>query len=214
MASDELTPNEAHLISEFEALLADPLLWAEPGPELEERVVADIRGEAAASHGSKEPRDGYRYSTSSGARRWGSLAGAVALGAVAAAAITLVATRDSTPSPDSTVAMVGTPLAAGLVGSAELTAVPSGSQISLTFPGLPRRDGGEFYEVWLKDCAGTRLVPAGTFHDLDDVVAWAGVAPADFPILTVTKEVVAPTAAAQASSGEVVAKGAFAPCPA
>jgi len=214
LASDELTPSDTDLINEFATLLAHPSLWVEPSPDLEERVVAAIRGESNEARAAAESSGWYRYARPSRVRRWSTLVGAIAVGAAAAVAITLLATRDTTPSPDSTVALAGTDLASGLVGTAELTAVPSGVQIYLRLPGLPRRDGGEFYQVWLRDCSGTQLVPAGSFHDLDDVIAWAGVAPADFPILTVTKEVVAPpTDAAQGSSGEVVAKGASAHCP-
>jgi hypothetical protein len=34
--------------------------------------------------------------------------------------------------------------------------------------GLPRRDGGDLYEAWLKDDAGV-LVSTGTFNDGRDV---------------------------------------------
>jgi hypothetical protein len=81
--------------------------------------------------------------------------------------------------------------------------------------GLPRREGGDFYEGWLKNCAGTELVPIGTYHELDDATGWAGVSINDFPLLTVTREhVAAPKDAAQGSSGEVVVSGALAACPA
>jgi len=209
MASDELTSGETDLLNEFAVLLADPSLWAVPAPEVEHRVVDVIRAEAAGSSTSTY----HVYNWHSRARRWLTVAGAVAVGAAAATAITLVATRDSTPSPDSTIAMAGTDLAPGLVGSAQLTVVSSGVRISFALPGLPRRDGGEFYQVWLKNCDGTELVPAGSFHDLDGVVAWAGVSPVDFPMLTVTREAAAPPKdPAQGTSGEVVATGAIASC--
>ena len=68
--------------------------------------------------------------------------------------------------------------------------------------------------MWLKSCDGTRLVPAGSFHELDDAVAWAGVSVDEFPLITVTKEVVAgPKDPTQGSSGEVVVAGSVAPCP-
>ena len=105
--------------------------------------------------------------------------------------------------------------AANTLPFAPLGTVASGVEIDLRVPGLPRRDGGEFYQVWLKNCDGTQLVPAGSFHELDDAVAWAGISSDDFPLITVTKEVVAPPKdAAQGSSGEVVAKGAIGECPA
>lgn len=58
-------------------------------------------------------------------------------------------------------------------------------------------------------------MPGGSFHELDDAVAWAGVSPADYRVITVTREAVAPPKdAAQGTSGEVVAKGAIEECPA
>jgi hypothetical protein len=88
-------------------------------------------------------------------------------------------------------------------------------RINFSVPGLPRREGDEFYEGWLKNCAGTQLVPIGTYHDLEDATGWAGVDVADFPLLTVTREVVAgPKDPAQGSSGEVVVSAAMKECPA
>jgi hypothetical protein len=86
--------------------------------------------------------------------------------------------------------------------------------IRLTMPGLPRREGDDFYEGWLKSCDGQRLVPIGTFHDMDRAAGWAGVSVDDYPLLTVTAEQVAgPKDVAQGSSGEVVVAGAIADCP-
>jgi len=210
MASDELTPDDTDLLDEFAALLADPSLWAEPGPEVEDAVVSAISAERATMQRSPSALVGRAPSRG---RRWWTIAAATAVGAAAAAAITIVVTRDTPARVDQTVAMAGTDLAPGITGEARLTAVSSGVKIQLTLPGLPRRDGGEFYQVWLKNCDGTQLVPAGSFHELDDAIAWAGVSPADFPLLTVTKEAVAaPKDPAQGSSGEVVAKGAIGPC--
>lgn len=210
MEHEELSPDDTALLAEFEALLADPTMWAEPAPELEDQVVAAITAEAAGSATVTQLAD-RRVSR---AGRWLTLAGAAAVGAAAAAIITVAVTRDSSTPADAIVAMAGTDLAPGLSGEAQLTAVSSGVKIELKVPGLPRRDGGEFYQVWLKSCDGTQLVPAGSFHELDDAVAWAGVSPDDFPLITVTKEVVAPPKdAAQGSSGEVVVAGAVGECP-
>jgi len=212
MASDELTPDDTALLDEFAALLADPSMWAEPDPSVEDSVVAAIVAERTERGATSSKY--FAVHRPSRARRWLTLAGATAVGAAAAAAITLVVTRDAPAKVDETVAMAGTDLAPGITGEARLTAVSSGVKIELRVPGLPRRDGGEFYQVWLKNCDGTQLVPAGSFHELDDAVAWAGVSPADFPLLTVTKEAVAaPKDPAQGSSGEVVAKGAIGACP-
>jgi len=126
----------------------------------------------------------------------------------------LVVTRDQEHA-DARVAVTGTDLAPGVSGKADITSVDSGVRINFSVPGLPRREGDEFYEGWLKNCAGTQLVPIGTYHDLEDATGWAGVDVADFPLLTVTREVVAgPKDPAQGSSGEVVVSAAMKACPA
>lgn len=213
MANDELTPQEAELIAEFHHLLADPALWAEPDDALEARVLAAVADEVARESRA-DTTSTHIYHFASRRRRWLTSAGAALVGAAAAVAITLVVTRDAATPADATAVMTGTELAPGLSGSAEITAVSSGVRIAIEVPGLPRRDGGEFYQVWLKNCDSTQLVPAGSFHELDDAVAWAGVSVDEFPLITVTKEVVAgPKDPSQGSSGEVVVAGSVAPCP-
>jgi hypothetical protein len=93
--------------------------------------------------------------------------------------------------------------APAVTGSAELERTDSGWRIDLDAPGLPRLDGGRFYQAWLRDEAGT-LVPIGTFNEGDDVVLWAGVSPREFPTLTVTIEA---SDGDQASSGQRVLAG-------
>ena len=210
MTDDELTAAEEALLAEFAELLADPSTWVEPDEELEHVVVAAIVAEAAGESTSR-----YRvYAQPSRVRRWLATAGAVVAGAAAAVAITFIVTRDAQDHPDASVAMAGTELAPGLSGSAVITTESSGVRIEMKVPGLPRREGGEFYQVWLKNCAGSQLIPAGSFHQLDYIVAWAGVSPVEFPIISVTREVAAgPTDEAQGSSGEVVVKGAIDACP-
>lgn len=199
-------------VDDIAALLADPALWASPPAALEDRVVAAITAEALPRGAFTAEYHVYRPQT-----RWRLLSAGAAAGAAVAAAVALlmvVATRDDPRRPDFSAAMTGTELAAGLAGSADASITATGVYIAMQVPGLPRRDGGEFYEMWLKSCDGELLVPAGTFHDLADAVGWAGVDPRAFPIVTVTREAAAgPTSADQGSSGEVVVRGQLAPCP-
>ena len=88
-------------------------------------------------------------------------------------------------------------------GEATLTKTASGWRIELDATGLPRLDGGRFYEAWLRNAAGV-LVPIGTFNEGQDVTLWAGVSPKDFTTLTVTRE---QADGDQASSGEKVLVG-------
>jgi len=87
-------------------------------------------------------------------------------------------------------------------GQVKVDRLPSGWRIALDAD-LPRLDGGEFYQAWLKDDAGT-LVPIGTFNEGDSVVLWAGVSPLEFTTFTVTRE---KADGDQASSGDRVLVG-------
>jgi hypothetical protein len=187
------------------ALLRDPSLWQEPSAGLEDRIVADIAEERRVVVPIGRAR-----------RAWPGRLVAAAVGAAAAAAIVLIAMpRDDDQQADARIDIVGTDLAPGITGNADITSLQSGVRIDFSVTGLPRRDGNDFYQGWLKNCAGTLLVPIGTYHELDDATGWAGVSVDDYPVLTVTRETVAaPKDAAQGSSGEVVVSGALADCPA
>lgn len=193
------------LDTEIAALLGDPSLWQEPSDQLEDRVVAGIVEEQRVV-----------VPIGRGRRQWPGRLAAAAIGAAAAAAVVFVAVpRDDQQTADGHIDVLGTDLAPGISGRAEITELTSGFRIEFSVAGLPRRDGDDFYEGWLKNCAGTSLVPIGTFHELDKATGWAGVSMDDYPVLTVTREhVAAPKDAAQGSSGEVVVSGSLTECPA
>jgi anti-sigma-K factor RskA len=100
-------------------------------------------------------------------------------------------------------ALAATTLTPGAKGDATLTKTTSGWHIKLNASGLPRRDGGRFYEAWLKNRADV-LVPIGTFNEGENVTLWAGVPPKDFTTLTITRE---RADGDQASSGQKVLVG-------
>jgi hypothetical protein len=188
MSDDDLTTAEQAEIDRVQGVLADPAVWAEPPLDLQERVVAAIAAEA-----------------SPGRRRWlRYAAGGVAAAVLLAIGVTvgIRATQDD-DRVQFAAALSGTELAPGAKGDVTLTKTESGWKVELHATGLPRRADGEFYEAWLKNDAG-QLVPIGTFNDGRDVILWAGVGPALFPTLTITREVADGN---QASSGEVVLLG-------
>jgi hypothetical protein len=82
----------------------------------------------------------------------------------------------------------GTPLAPAAHGSATLTKTTSGWRIQLSATGLPRREGKNYYQAWLKNADGI-LVPVGTFNDARKVTLWSGVPVTKFRTLTVTQQV-------------------------
>ena len=130
------------------------------------------------------------------------LVGAVAT-AAAAVVIGLVVSRSGTSAEQFRAAMAPTGLVPGARGEATLTKTSSGWRIELDASGLPRLDGGRFYEAWLRNSDGV-LVPVGTFNEGQNVTLWAGVSPKDFTLLTVTRE---QADGDQASSGEKVLVG-------
>jgi hypothetical protein len=130
------------------------------------------------------------------------LVGAAAT-AVVLVAIGLVVFRSNSSGERFHAALAPTRLAPGAEGEATLTKTSSGWRIKLDATGLPRLDGGRFYEAWLRNRAGV-LVPIGTFNEGRNVALWAGVSPKRFTTLTVTRE---QADGDQASSGEKVLVG-------
>jgi hypothetical protein len=187
----DLTPEERALVAGIDDVLADPALWAEPSPGLEDRVVAAIAGAGAGTEAGA-------------ARRWLRYAVAgVAAAVLLVGGVAIGVQLGGEDAPRFSAALTGTDLAPDATGDVTMTKTASGWRIELHATGLPRRADGEFYEAWLKDGDG-RLVPIGTFNDGREVVLWAGVPPSLFPTMTVTRE---RADGDQASSGEVVLAG-------
>jgi Anti-sigma-K factor rskA len=217
-------------LAALDALLADPSLWAEPPAELEDRVVAAVSA-AAAAEGVREAdefppapvdlaaaratRGGevppLRRARNGAARPsvWRRpqflIAAAAAVVAVAITSVLLLQTGPAQARFEA--ALVATELSPGASGNVTMTRTDSGWDIRLTSSGLPRLDNGQFYQAWLRNEAGV-LVPIGTFNEGQNVILWAGVSPADFPTLTITKELADGN---QASSGQRVLVGTAVP---
>ncbi len=220
----DLTDDERRLLASVDGLLGAPETWVEASLGVEQSLVDAIHAERRLAGATMSPPTVAPVAPLApnvvplrGRRRWGPLTLA-ALGGAAAAALVAVAVTRSTD--DSAPATADAPLAATALGAqatGTVTAAPqrSGVRLHVRADGLPLRTGEEFYELWVKSCAGDRLVPAGTFHDLSDVVGWVGVSIDDFPVVTVTRERVAgPQDPAQGSSGEVVLTAQLGPaCP-
>jgi hypothetical protein len=188
MDDSDLTPPERAQIERVRDVLADPAVWMEPTPDLQEAVVAAIAEEAAAARRRRRIRF--------------AIAGLAAT-VVLAVGITVGLAANRAEPVEFAASLSGTQLAPDAAGDATLTKTPSGWKILLHATGLPRRADGEFYEAWLKNDAGL-LVPIGTFNDGREVTLWSGAAPSTFPTLTITQEV---ADGDQASSGHVVLVG-------
>ncbi len=186
-------PDERGELDDLRGLLADPAVWAEPDPTLEDRVVAAIAGAA----GPGVPQLVRR-------RRNRAVVGIGGLVAAAAIVVALVVVLGGSAKPlQFRAALVGTTLSPGARGEATLTKSAAGWRVSLNATGLPRLANGRFYEAWLKSRKGV-LVPIGTFNQPHNVTLWAGVPPTNFPTLTVTRQLANGN---PASSGERVLVG-------
>jgi anti-sigma-K factor RskA len=184
-------------------------------PEMADRLAEQQQAVALARSAAVETAapdrlrariDAQRHRRRSPATRRVAVAVAVAA-AVAVAIVVAVNTLGSSADSGRFRAALGpTPLAPTAAGEANLVKTSSGWRIELDAKGLPRLDGGRFYEAWLRSPAG-ELVPVGTFNEGRKVTLWAGVPPTEYPTLTVTRE---RADGDQGSSGERVLIGKIA----
>jgi len=212
LAGDASAPADPAARAELDrlrGLLADPAVWAEPEPDLQERVVGAIASAAAQSSGTAQDLK----TTAPAAdldnvvrmrRPWTRY---VILGAAAAVLVAVglaigLTNRGSTP-VEFAASLHGTALGPEASGQVTLTKTTSGWRIHLQAEGLPRRDNGAYYQAWLKNDAGV-LVAIGTFNQPGDVILWSGVPPSSYPTLTVTRQL---ADGDPASSGQVVLQG-------
>lgn len=208
LAGDTTTPIDAAERAELDALrglIAEPAVWVEPSPSLEDRIVdaitagrPDSTQQALVVGELREPR----RPRPSRRLRYAILGAAAAI--LAAIGGTVLATNHSNRPTEFAASLGATALMPDASGRVTLTQTASGWRIHLHASGLPRLDDGRYYEAWLKNTAGT-LVPIGTFNEGTDVTLWAGVPPSSFPTLTVTRQV---ANGDPKSSGQVVLVGA------
>ena len=178
--------------------LAERLAEQQRAVELVRSAAAEVEAPAALRARIEAPRRARRAQMP---RRLG-LIGAGAI-AVVAVAIGLSVIGSETSGERFHAALAPTDVVPRAGGEATLTKTDSGWEIELDATGLPRLEGGRFYQAWLRNAAGV-LVPIGTFNEGRNVTLWAGVSPKDFTTLTVTRE---QADGDQASSGERVLVG-------
>jgi anti-sigma-K factor RskA len=171
----------------------------------QERAVALLRGagdDVGAPAGLRTRLEAQRSRRRVRTPRRLALAG-VATAAAAAAAVAVAVAGSGSRGPRFQAALGPTALAPAASGRATLRQTPSGWRIDLHATGLPRLAGDRFYEAWLRSSDGV-LVPIGTFNDGRSATLWAGVSPASYKVLSVTRE---RADGRQASSGQKVLFG-------
>jgi Anti-sigma-K factor rskA, C-terminal len=178
--------------------LAERLAEQQRAVTLARSAVAEVEAPAALRARVRAQRPARRVRVS---RRL-VLIGAPAIAALAVG-IGVVVFGSSTSRERFHAALAATQLVPGATGEATLTKTASGWRIELNATGLPRLEGGRFYEAWLRNSAGV-LVAIGTFNEGREVTLWAGVSPKVFPALSITRE---QADGDQASSGEKVLVG-------
>ncbi|HJS72498.1 MAG TPA: anti-sigma factor [Acidimicrobiia bacterium] len=162
-------------------ILGQDATWAEPPPEVADRLLAAIGGAQRP-----EPVPAQIVS-----RRRG-LAAALAATFVSLAVVALVVNAVMSPSEDEEhlVPIAGTELEPAATGEAAIHVAGAGWWIELELEDLPAAAEGMYYEGWLWNDDGEG-VSIGTFHLREDdeaVVLWSGVDPADYPAIWLTLE--------------------------
>jgi hypothetical protein len=162
---------------------SDSLAGFAPGPV----DLAAARDRRLAQEGAGTRATSHRRSA--GGRRWARPAILVAAAAavVAVALTAVLVLRNANPERTFAASLSATELMPGAGGTVTMVRTESGWEILLNAYGLPRLDGGEFYEAWMRNEQGT-LIPVGTFNEGTDVVLWGGVSPQSFPTFTITRE--------------------------
>jgi hypothetical protein len=190
----DLDPAQRAGLDDLLEVLADPTLWAEPAPDLEDRVVAAISaaGTSLGAPTAGSPTPGAAASPAAGQRAgWRPRRAILAVTGLAAAVAAVIGLAlglgGNTNRPTYHAALAGTNLAPAASGQVTLVKTVSGWQITLHAKGLPRLDNGHFYQAWLKNQAGI-LVPIGTFNQPNQVTLWSGVPPTQYPVVTVTRQ--------------------------
>ncbi len=202
---------------EIRALLAEPGLWDEPVPDLEDRVVAAIvhaadsntdtaqvqerptletdRPESppvsatgAAHDVGSDPAEVVDLRSARDRRRRTTFFVAAAAAVIVVASAAVVVVRGGGDDAETfTMSAEATELAPNVTGEINLTKTTSGWEYAFNVNGFKRLDSGRFYQAWVKSDDGI-LVPIGTFNEGTNVVLWSGVPPREFPTLTVTEE--------------------------
>ncbi|HSM45996.1 MAG TPA: anti-sigma factor [Acidimicrobiia bacterium] len=172
-------PTERARLDLIRQILASEAAWAEPPPEVADRLLAAIGSTKRSAVATRSPRR----------RRWG-WAAAIS-GAAAAAAVALAGVFGVFSAPnEQVVEIAGTDLEPAATGEAAIGETDAGWWIRLDIEQLPAAEPGTYYEGWMWNDQGEG-VSIGTFHlrgGTEPVVLWSGVDPIDYPAIWVTLE--------------------------
>lgn len=171
-------PSDKERLDLIRDILGQDATWAEPPPEVADRLLAAV---GAGRHTEVKP--------AAPRRRTPWVAAAVLGAAALILAIAGLAGVFSSPDPQ-VVVIEGTELEPEASGEASIMETDAGWWIRLELDDLPAADDGTYYEGWVWNEEG-QGVSIGTFHlrgGSEEVVLWSGVDPADYPAIWVTLE--------------------------
>ncbi|MEM7140121.1 MAG: anti-sigma factor [Actinomycetota bacterium] len=210
--NDDMPIDDAPIDDQLAALLADESMWDPPDRAIEDAIVAAIADEATSggdvaaaeivSGGGPSSVVPFLARPRIAGGRW------IAPFVAGAAAVLLIVgafalfSDDEEPEPEFVLVLEATDLAPESSGTVEIDTTPIGTRILLDVAGLPPAAEGQYYEAWLRTGPDAG-VSAGTFHlrgGDGEIVLWAGVVVADYPLFTITVQ----DEADPASSGQVV----------
>lgn len=188
------------------AVLSDPALWAEPSPEVEDRLLVVLAEEGEADSPSVPddtvvplaggdragPRSERRARSQFTPSRW-RRAGMVTLAAAAVVTFALLAggdaVRDWVQRPDAQLVLAGGDYAPDATAVARIDEEPNGVRIDLRVTGLAPAPPGTFYAAWVVPDDSARRVGIGSFHmrgGEGSIQLWSGVELDDYPVVSVT----------------------------
>src|SRR5918994_1977430 len=175
----EAEPSDRERLDLIKEILVRDATWAEPPPEVADRLLAAIGAQKVPPGKARPDRT----------RRW--IWPAAALLATAAVVSLVLGLLGVFSSPNEQVlAIAGTELQPDAKGQVAIREAESGWWIHLDVADLPPAELGTYYEGWVWNDDGEG-VSIGTFHfrgEEQSVVLWSGVDPDDYPAIWVTLE--------------------------
>lgn len=151
--------------------LADPVTWEEPGPDVENLVLAEIE---RLAHPAASGRRGGRAAVLSGI-------------AAVLVVIVLVAAFALSDRPDWSTDLVALPAAPGAAARVDGWLTAEGTRMRFDVSGLPAAAPDRYYEIWLSAEDGTH-VSAGSFRSSGTIEVFIGVARSEYPRVWITLE--------------------------
>ena len=181
LASCQVCSSEQPMWARLSATLSSHSLWEEPSPDLSERILQTVRGQAVRGHDERSQADRRAQPEH---HRTALLAGATVTLLIVVAG-TFFATRSLSADWEMTLATSEERPESTAVVRGWSTSL--GTRMVLDIRGIEDAPSGSYYEIWMTAPDG-RHISAGTFSGSGRVTAFAAVRRADYPRIWITLE--------------------------